>query len=120
MPLKGPQIVGGEDAEDGEFPHQVSLRTVTDAGRTHFCGGSIVDKDWVVTAAHCCKGQSRFSLHVQAGGILRTDENEGEEQGRNVQEILIHEDYHQLTMENDICLLHVSYLMVFLFTFKKL
>jgi len=36
------RIVGGEVANDGEFPFQVSLRSVGAIGLTHFCGGSIV------------------------------------------------------------------------------
>ena len=53
------RIVGGEEAADGEFPWQVSLRQVAGVGATHFCGGSVIDKDWVLTAAHCCAGQVR-------------------------------------------------------------
>ena len=103
QPLQRPRIVGGEDAADGEFPHQVSLRS---ALNFRFCGGSVIDKDWVVTAAHCCAGQSKFTLHVLAGGILKNGE-EGEEQKRNVQKILMHEEYDPYTITNDTCLLHV-------------
>jgi len=101
------RIVGGELAADGEFPWQVSLRTVGGIGQTHFCGGSIIDKDWVLTAGHCCAGQLPLTMHVVAGGIqLNTFEDE--EQTRNLQKIIGHPNYDSNTISNDICLLHLQ------------
>ena len=47
-------IFGGEKAEIGEFPWQISQRrgTVGSPG-SHMCGGSIGSEKYIITAAHC-------------------------------------------------------------------
>merc|ERR1711964_3740 len=47
------RIIGGEEAPKHEFPWQVSLKSLG----SHICGGSIVNRNQVITAAHCCEGQ---------------------------------------------------------------
>ena len=52
--LPKPRIVGGRDAESGEFPWQISLRSKSSTGSSrHICGGSILSANTVVTAGHC-------------------------------------------------------------------
>lgn len=43
------RIIGGMEAEVGEFPWQVSIQ----ARNEHFCGGAIISEWWIVSAAHC-------------------------------------------------------------------
>ena len=65
------KIVGGVAAAKGEFPFIVSLR---DPGG-HFCGGSLIAKDWVLTAEHCVtNGVSAVFL-----GIYDQDDLAGKE-----------------------------------------
>ncbi|XP_004712907.1 transmembrane protease serine 13 [Echinops telfairi] len=43
------RIVGGALASESRWPWQVSLHY----GTTHICGGTLIDAQWVLTAAHC-------------------------------------------------------------------
>ena len=104
--LKGPKIVGGQDAADGEFPHQVQVRSAS-TGFSLMCGGSVLNQEYVITAAHCCYGILPRNIHVVAGGTLRIEPEPGEEQKSDVKKIIVHEDYKPLHNDNDICLLHV-------------
>ena len=51
---KKSRIVGGQVAKPAEFPWQMGFRWESRYSRTNlFCGGSLINKKWVVSAAHC-------------------------------------------------------------------
>ena len=68
----GGRIVGGQDADEGEYPWQVSWRRVEGDGAYHSCGGSVLNEDFVLTAGHCCAGISGGQI---AAGINDRLEN---------------------------------------------
>ena len=61
--------MGGQDVPKGQYvPYQISLQYYTKSKRNeHYCGGSIIAKNLVLTAAHCCKGLKAQYMSVRAG-----------------------------------------------------
>lgn len=82
------QLVGGEEAEPYSWPWQVSLQIAD----SHICGGTIIKKDWIVTAAHCFNDREQFdSLVVVAGAHDISESTEKEHhQKRLVKEIFLY------------------------------
>lgn len=101
------RIVGGEDTTIDQYPYIVSFQ-FKGSNPFHFCGASILNENWIITAAHCADGQSPSEVQIVAG---RTDKLDDDEEGgvvMEVAEIIVHEDYNGGTIENDIALLKLS------------
>uniref|UniRef100_H3C253 trypsin n=1 Tax=Tetraodon nigroviridis TaxID=99883 RepID=H3C253_TETNG len=77
------KIVGGYECTPYSQPHQVSLNS-----GYHFCGGSLVNKDWVVSAAHCYK--SRIEVRLGEHNIAIS---EGSEQFISSSRVIRHPQY---------------------------
>ncbi len=54
--ISGERIVGGRLARNGEFPFVISLQIYDSNFSAGLCGGSIIDKYTILTAAHCVVG----------------------------------------------------------------
>jgi secreted trypsin-like serine protease len=63
-----PFIVGGGNATQ-TYSFMVSLQSTTGS---HFCGGSLIKANWVVTAKHCVQGRSASSIRARIGTTNRT------------------------------------------------
>ncbi|KAG9471494.1 hypothetical protein GDO78_014538 [Eleutherodactylus coqui] len=92
------KIVGGYTCELNSAPYQVSLN----AGY-HFCGGSLINDQWVVSAAHCYKSRIEVRLGEHNIEVL-----EGTEQFISAEKIIRHPKYNSYLLDNDIMLIKLS------------
>ncbi|KAJ4336320.1 hypothetical protein N0V87_005471 [Didymella glomerata] len=95
-PQDSVDIVGGTTANAGDFPFIVSLQK----SGSHFCGGSLINANTVITAAHCTVGQTASSLTVRAGSLNR---NSGGTLVR-VSSIKVHPSFSSSTLTNDVAI----------------
>uniref|UniRef100_H9GHJ5 Peptidase S1 domain-containing protein n=1 Tax=Anolis carolinensis TaxID=28377 RepID=H9GHJ5_ANOCA len=49
------RVVGGDDAKPHSWPWQVSLQYDKNGVWAHTCGGTLIESNWVLTAAHCIR-----------------------------------------------------------------
>lgn len=98
------RIVGGKDAEEGQFPYQISLRTTLQ--RAHFCGGSILTKRFLLTAAHCTQGAyaNPRNIYAVVGALRRLSGGVSVK----LNKITAHEKYNPYRILNDVSLLRTA------------
>ncbi|XP_044576316.1 trypsin-1-like [Cotesia glomerata] len=101
-PFQG-RIVNGDNAQLGEIPYQVSLQIPYSS--FHFCGGSILNENYVITAAHCVDGRSPSDVKV----VSATVDLMNPQSIHEVITVIVHEKYNERdSWRNDIALLKVK------------
>lgn len=93
-------IVGGAKIDIRTAPYQVSVRI----NGEHWCGGSLIASDWVLTATHCFAEEEIETLDVRVGS---TKSNEGG-QLIAVKYRVEHEGFDMYDVTNDITLLKLE------------
>ncbi|XP_054856912.1 chymotrypsinogen 2-like [Eublepharis macularius] len=95
------RIVNGEEAVPGSWPWQVSLQ---DSTGFHFCGGSLIRENWVVTAAHC---SVRTTHRVVLGEFDQGSPSE-DVQVLKIDKVFKNPKFNIFTVRDDITLLKLA------------
>ncbi|XP_076128071.1 plasminogen-like [Alosa pseudoharengus] len=80
------RIVGGCVSKPHSWPWQISLRT---SSGIHFCGGTLIDAQWVLTAAHCLERSKRPSAYKIFLGTHSERGTEPSKQVRDVEKLIL-------------------------------
>lgn len=102
------KIIGGTAVPDGKYKFVTALLDKTRPGTTfdkQFCGGTLIDNNGVLTAAHCVDGTSASTLQVTVGRTV-LDSTQG--QVRNVSRVFIHPNWNDNTFAYDAAVLKLS------------
>jgi secreted trypsin-like serine protease len=85
-------ILGGDEATPGELPWQISVQRQEKDGEPwlHTCGGSIIDKNWILTAAHCV--DTRILGMVKLRVVLGAHNIRESEPSAHIQEVKFGKD----------------------------
>jgi len=112
-----PLIVGGGPADPGEYPWMVALVDASTANPSNgqFCGGSLIDAEWVLTAAHCVFDFFGFmispeDLEVVLGINNLSDGPTSGSSGQRIEvvQIIPHPAYDDASSDSDVALLHLA------------
>ncbi|CAH1371391.1 unnamed protein product, partial [Tenebrio molitor] len=97
---KDERIVGGKSLSIKQVPFIISLQNLG----MHMCGGSIINENTIITAAHCTNGKQPIQLEVRAGSTIR------EKGGQVLQVETIHQnpEFNLNTIDYDVTILKLK------------
>nr|CAD7441820.1 unnamed protein product [Timema bartmani] len=100
---KAGKIYNGEKAESGDYPFLVAIEH-TWFGQ--FCGGSVLNEYWVITAAHCFMEEKAPDIVQVRAGSLEIDEGGTV---HKAEQIIVHNKFSEpFLYDNDITLIKVK------------
>lgn len=111
------RVYHGDVADEGAWPWQVAIVQHDDSETMYdrqFCGGSLITRSWVLTAAHCLfdENDDGEAVPTEAGAIdILAGTNllmDGQGELLPVAAVHVHPGYDPNSMDNDIALIELA------------
>ena len=95
-------IMGGSEAQEGDWSSAVAIYK----DNQFICGGTIIERDIIVTAAHCLAPytEAEGGFYTVRAGMLRKQSSSPWEQHRIIKEVIIRHDYDNIFLSHDVAL----------------
>ncbi|CAL8340596.1 unnamed protein product [Merluccius merluccius] len=97
----GDRIVGGTEVVNYSIPFQASLKY----NGFHFCGATLITRQWLVSAAHCWRPRHLFRVVLSEHHLSK---HEHVEQEFTVARVIVHYLFNYRTFNNDIMLIKLT------------
>ncbi|CAG4972203.1 unnamed protein product [Colias eurytheme] len=104
-------IVNGATTQPGDWPWHVAIYRLDKTVVKYICGGTLISKSFVLTAAHCTTIRGAAVLPEILSVVLGKYNligGDAESEEREVHSIIVHEDFALKNLNNDIALLKLK------------
>lgn len=89
-------MLGGNETVPGQFPYVAAVLKFRSDGYAKACGGTILDENWILTAAHCVYLVEKNNIEIWAGmHSIRDKEDEDVIQMRGINSYYVHRKYRR-------------------------